>query len=90
MRGCSRALRLKCEESALTGRIGSLRKGRTRPQVAEDAPLGDRTNMIFSGCSDHLRPRPCHRVTATGMDTEMGKIAGLLDNEEEHQTPSAA
>ena len=42
--------------------------------------------MIFSGCSVTYGTATAV-VTATGMDTEMGKIANLLENEEEGQTP---
>ena len=54
--------------------------------VREDAPLGDRSNMVFSGCAITYGTAIAI-VTATGMDTEMGKIAGLLDSEGETQTP---
>lgn len=50
------------------------------------APLGDRSNMVFSGCSITYGTATAV-VTATGMDTEMGKIAGLLENETSTQTP---
>ena len=76
---------LKCEESALTGEsVPSEKEARAR--VAENAPLGDRTNMVFSGCSITYGTATAV-VTATGMNTEMGKIANLLENEEEGQTP---
>lgn len=76
---------LKVEESALTGEsIPSEKSAETT--VPGDAPLGDRHNMIFSGCSiSYGRAKAV--VTATGMDTEMGKIAGLLAGEEESSTP---
>ena len=51
-----------------------------------NAPLGDRSNMVFSGCSITYGTATAI-VTATGMDTEMGKIANLLDSEESVQTP---
>lgn len=76
---------LKAEESALTGESVASEKDADAP-VAEDASLGDRHNMVFSGCSITYG-RAVAVVTATGMDTEMGKIAGLLENEQEGQTP---
>ena len=76
---------LKSEESALTGESVPSEKD-AAAVVAEDAPLGDRANMIFSGCSVTYGTAVAV-VTATGMKTEMGKIAGLLDNETEGQTP---
>ena len=76
---------LKSEESALTGESVPSEKD-AAAQVAEDAPLGDRLNMVFSGCSVTYG-RATALVTATGMETEMGKIAGLLGGEEEAQTP---
>ncbi len=76
---------LKSEESALTGESVPAEKD-AAAVIAEDAPLGDRTNMIFSGCSVTYGTAVAV-VTSTGMKTEMGKIAGLLDNETEGQTP---
>ncbi|MBE6797402.1 MAG: cation-translocating P-type ATPase [Ruminococcaceae bacterium] len=76
---------LKSEESALTGESVPSEKD-AEIEIGEDAPLGDRANMIFSGCSVTYGTATAV-VTATGMDTEMGKIAGLLDNEQETQTP---
>ena len=55
-------------------------------EVKEKAPIGDRTNMVFSGCSITYGTALAI-VTATGMDTEMGKIAGILANETETKTP---
>ncbi|MBC8570801.1 calcium-translocating P-type ATPase, PMCA-type [Oscillospiraceae bacterium NSJ-54] len=76
---------LKSEESALTGESVPSEKDAAEP-VEDGAPLGDRHNMLYSGCSvTYGRGRAV--VTATGMDTEMGKIAGLLDNEQDTQTP---
>lgn len=76
---------LKSEESALTGESVPSEKD-ADVAVSEDAPIGDRTNMVFSGCSITYGTALAV-VTATGMDTEMGKIANLLDNEDENQTP---
>ncbi len=76
---------LKSEESALTGESVPSEKD-ADCVVAENAPIGDRTNMVFSGCSITYGTALAV-VTATGMDTEMGKIANLLDSETETQTP---
>ena len=76
---------LKSEESALTGESVPSEKD-AEIIVDEKAPIGDRTNMVFSGCSITYGTAAAI-VTATGMDTEMGKIANLLDSEEETQTP---
>ena len=76
---------LKSEESALTGESVPSEKDAQEP-VAADAALGDRVNMVFSGCSVTYGTATAV-VTATGMRTEMGKIAGLLSGEEETQTP---
>ena len=76
---------LKSEESALTGESVPSEKEATA-EVDLKAPLGDRHNMVFSGCSVTYGTATAV-VTATGMDTEMGKIANLLDGEEEGQTP---
>ncbi len=76
---------LKCEESALTGESVPSEKD-ANAIVDEKAPLGDRSNMIFSGCSVTYGTAEAV-VTATGMDTEMGKIANLLSGESDTQTP---
>ena len=76
---------VKSEESALTGESVPSEKD-AAAEVAEDAPLGDRATMVFSGCSITYGAATAV-VTATGMDTEMGKIAHLLDSEEDAQTP---
>ena len=76
---------LKSEESALTGESVPSEKD-AEAEVDEKAPIGDRHNMVFSGCSITYGTATAI-VTATGMDTEMGKIANLLDGEEETQTP---
>lgn len=80
-----RSVSLKSEESALTGESVPSEKD-AESAVDEAAPLGDRSNMVFSGCSITYGTALAV-VTATGMNTEMGKIANLLDSEEEGQTP---
>ena len=80
-----RSVSLKSEESALTGESVPSEKD-AEALVPETAPLGDRSNMVFSGCSVTYGTAVAV-VTATGMDTEMGKIANLLNNEEDGQTP---
>ena len=76
---------LKCEESALTGESVPSEKN---ADVLTDAaaPLGDRENCVFSGCSVTYGTAVAV-VTATGMNTEMGKIANLLSDENDTQTP---
>lgn len=76
---------LKSEESALTGESVPSEKD-ANSIVEKNAPLGDRKNMVFSGCSISYGTAQAI-VTATGMQTEMGKIANLLSNEESTQTP---
>ncbi len=76
---------LKSEESALTGESVPSEKD-ADADVKEGAGVGDRNNMIFSGCSVTYGTATAV-VTATGMDTEMGKIANLLDSESDTQTP---
>ncbi len=75
---------LKCAESALTGE--SLPVEKTDEVIEGEAPLGDRYNMVFSGCFvTYGRAKAV--VTAIGKDTEMGKIATLLKNTQEKKTP---
>ncbi len=76
---------LKSEESALTGESVPSEKD-ANAGVLENAPLADRSNMVFSGCSITYGTATAV-VTATGMDTQMGKIANLLDKESETETP---
>ena len=76
---------LKCEESALTGE--SVPVDKDHQYIAKlNSPLGDRANMVYSGC---LVANGYGEVivTGTGMNSEMGKIAGLLSNESEVATP---
>lgn len=80
-----KSVSLKSEESALTGESVPSEKD-AEAQVGEKAPIGDRTNMIYSGCSITYGTALAV-VTATGMDTEMGKIASLLQGENDGQTP---
>ena len=80
-----KASNLKSEESALTGESVPSEKD-SSAEVEEKAPLGDRHNMVFSGCSITYGTAVA-LVTATGMQTEMGKIANLLNSETDSQTP---
>ncbi|MBE5742698.1 MAG: cation-translocating P-type ATPase [Clostridiales bacterium] len=80
-----KSVNLKSEESALTGESVPSEKF-ADASVKEKAPIGDRTNMVFSGCSITYGTALAV-VTATGMQTEMGKIAGILANEKESKTP---
>ena len=80
-----RSSSLKSEESALTGEsVPSEKDSKATPD--ENAPLGDRCNMIFSGCSITYGTAIAV-VTGTGMKTEMGKIGALLAGEKDSQTP---
>ena len=75
---------LKVDESALTGESLAVEKG--LEAILAEAPLGDRTNMLFSG-SFVTYGRGKAVVTDIGMQTEVGKIAGLLKSTSEKQTP---
>ena len=75
---------LKCDESAITGE--SLPVEKDVEPIHGEAALGDRKNMVFSG-SFVTYGRGRFLVTATGMDTEVGKIAALLKGAEEKKTP---
>lgn len=79
------SINLKAEESALTGE--SLPTDKSSDAVVDEkASVGDRKNMVFSGCSITYGTATAV-VTATGNNTEMGKIAGLLAGEKETKTP---
>ncbi|MBQ8816648.1 MAG: calcium-translocating P-type ATPase, PMCA-type [Lachnospiraceae bacterium] len=80
---------LKVEEAALTGESVPVTKFIDIINLADsskDVPLGDRKNMVYMG-STIVYGRGKAVITATGMDTEMGKIADALANAEEGQTP---
>ena len=76
---------LKSEESALTGESVPSEKDASAV-VDENSAIGDRDNMVFSGCSITYGTATAV-VTGTGMKTEMGKIANLLAGEKEVRTP---
>ena len=76
---------LKVDESALTGESVSVSKS-AADALPEAAPLGDRVNMLLSS-TVVTAGRASAVVTATGMDMEVGRIAGLLMREEDASTP---
>jgi magnesium-transporting ATPase (P-type) len=78
------AASLTFAEAALTGESEAVLKD-VAPLPAE-AGLGDRVNMVFDGTAV-TRGRGRAVVTATGMTTEMGHVAGLLGRTEEQTTP---
>ncbi len=77
---------LQVEEAALTGESVPVTKQYEPLSGDSDVPLGDRVNMVYMG-STVVYGRGWAVVTATGMDTEMGKIADALTKAEEGKTP---
>ena len=75
---------LEIDESTLTGE--SLPVGKSLEEPPKGAALGDQTNRVFSG-SFVTYGRGTYEVTAIGMKTEVGKIAGLLNTASEKRTP---
>ncbi len=79
---------LQIEEAALTGESVPVSKmiEQLKLDGAKDIPLGDRKNMVYMG-STVVYGRGKAVITATGMKTEMGKIADALSQAEDNQTP---
>ncbi|GAQ17031.1 calcium-transporting ATPase [Oceanobacillus picturae] len=75
---------LKVDEGMLTGESEAVEK-ETRT-INEEVALGDRKNMVFSS-SLIVYGRGSFVVTGTGKETEIGKIAGMIETAEEKQTP---
>jgi Ca2+-transporting ATPase len=76
---------LACIESALTGESEAVEKNAT-DQYDEDVPLGDRRNVVFAGTAV-TRGNGYAVVTATGMQTEVGKISEMLTGNKSAKTP---
>lgn len=76
---------LKSDESMLTGESLPSEKDVKR-EVKDDAALGDQINKVFSGCSITYGSGKAI-VVSTGMNTEIGKIANLLDEDNSNETP---
>ena len=79
------AAALKAEESALTGESVPSDKD-SEVLSADEVPLGDRKNMLYMG-SSIAYGRAEAVVVATGMETEMGKIAGAIASADDDETP---
>lgn len=78
---------LQVNESALTGEVESVHK--ISKEIDEESALGDQKNMVFaSGLVTYGRAKIV--VTAIGMDTEIGKIATLMNDTKERKTPLQA
>jgi Ca2+-transporting ATPase len=79
------AVNLQVRESALTGEAQAVNKD-ANTLLQEDTPLGDRMNLVFQG-TEVVQGRGTVLVTATGMDTELGKIAAMLQSVHTEPTP---
>lgn len=79
---------LKAEEAALTGESVPVEKTSETLMLdsRKDIPLGDRENMVYMG-STIVYGRGAAVITATGKDTEMGKIADILSQAQDGKTP---
>jgi P-type Ca2+ transporter type 2C len=76
---------LQVRESALTGEAEAVNK-QSQLKLPEDAALGDRINLVFQG-TEVVQGRAKVLVTNTGMKTELGKIAQMLQSVESEPTP---
>jgi P-type Ca2+ transporter type 2C len=79
------AINLQVREAALTGEAHAVNK-QTNVLLPDNAPLGDRINLVFSG-TEVVQGRGTVLVTGTGMQTELGKIATALQEVETEPTP---
>ncbi|WP_046227897.1 cation-translocating P-type ATPase [Paenibacillus dauci] len=75
---------LKVDEGMLTGESEAVEKH--VQVIEEESPIGDRKNMVFSGALI-VYGRGTAVITGTGLNTEIGKIAGLIESAESKQTP---
>ena len=76
---------LQVDESSLTGESEPIEKDASR-EILEDVPLGDQVNMVFSG-TNVLNGTAKGIVVATGMKSQMGQIAQLLEDQVKGKTP---
>jgi P-type Ca2+ transporter type 2C len=79
------AVQLQIRESALTGESTASSKT-AETELTIDTPLGDRINLVYQG-TEITTGRGVAVITATGMNTELGKIAALLQGVKSQQTP---
>jgi Ca2+-transporting ATPase len=80
-----KAATLEVDESALTGESLPVAKG-TEPVAGAGTPLGDRTDMVYMN-TNVTRGAGEFVITATGMTTEVGRISGMLNDEQAVKTP---
>jgi P-type Ca2+ transporter type 2C len=80
-----KAATLEVDESALTGESLPVAKG-TEPVAGADTPLGDRADMVYMN-TNVTRGAGEFIITATGMTTEVGRISGMLAEEQAVKTP---
>lgn len=80
------AANLQVRESALTGEAQPVNKFPQPLGLPEDTPLGDRLNMVFTG-TEIVQGRAKVVVTSTGMGTELGKIAEMIQSVQNEPTP---
>ncbi|MCL2661824.1 MAG: calcium-translocating P-type ATPase, PMCA-type [Oscillospiraceae bacterium] len=79
------SVNMRVDESSLTGESVPVKKD-ARALMTPDATIGDRVNLAYSGCIVTYG-RGTGVVYATGMETEMGKIATMLEDTDEAKTP---